>query len=590
MEGAKQAPADYWHMSCNSHRPMGNHTSCSSSITPFASDTTRGSRVHLSHLCVGAVRLGRAAAVQVVRKPTPETKGDLTVHYASSLSRVIALGLSLLVPTATAFAAEPWVVQPAAQARVVIDPSRTIRPQVPATLYSFNMHYIGFEKEAWDKTRQQPKPAIANQLATMPGSFYRYPEGLMSNHFSWENSVLPLPIRQQKRKSGGGMAQYPFFGLGEYLGMVKNLGGMSWFAVNLVGGGTYKSPIEYPSSTIAASNKQLALYMKNSTPNATVRYYQLGNELDRTWYEWPHSKYVSRARDTINAMLSVDPNARFVAFMREFNWTYKHNQVGTTSTADALFRDVLRGLPMVNDFSLHFYYDGKLSPTSKFITIPDVMSKIQKALGHARDARPGDNFNVWVTEHSKRVYLSGGTPEPTNALDTGLSMGDFLIGVTQMPEVKGAGAQALQGNPRHLFHTPDLMATPAFAALRVLKAQPFPRVVASQTFSPNSSGYPGGYDVRAVGFTDATNSKLAVSAVNRATKFQTLQIQFAPFKDKAVGMKHYYVAGKAGVNPMHIERDYTFQVTPGTTTVRFSSTGTITLTLPPASVSTIVFQ
>lgn len=510
--------------------------------------------------------------------------------YAFSLKRVIALGLSLTVASGSAVAAEPWIVNSASQARVVIDPNQTLRPKVPKTLYSFNMHYIGFEKEAWDKTTHQPRPAIVGQLANMPGSFYRYPEGLMSNHFSWENSALPLATRQQKRRSGGGMAQYPFFGLSEYLTMVKNLGGMPWFAVNIVGGGTYKDPIEYASSTLAASNKQLALYMKERTPTATVRYYQLGNELDRTWYEWPHSKYISRARDTIDAMSSVDPNARFVAFMREFNWTYKHNQRGTTSSAQSLFNDVMRGLPMVNDFSLHFYYDGRLSPDSRFITIPDVMEKIQKGLAFARAARPGDNFNVWVTEHSKRILLSGGAPEPTNALDTGLSMGDFLIGVTQMPEVKGAGAQALQGNPRHLFHTPDLQPTPAFAALRVLSAQPFPRVVASRTFSPNNSGYPGGYDVRAVGFTDDTNSKLAVSALNRATQVQLLQIEFAPLAGKAVTMKHYYVSGKAGVNPVTIERNYNFQINPAAVSTRFTTAGTFMVVLPPASVSTFVFE
>lgn len=510
--------------------------------------------------------------------------------YASSLTRVIALGLSLTLASGSALAAEPWIVNSASQARVVIDPNQTIRPKVPKTLYSFNMHYIGFEKDAWDKTKQEVRPAMASQLATMPGSFYRYPEGLMSNHFNWENSALPLATRQQKRRYGGGMAQYPYFGLAEYLQMVKNLDGMPWFALNIVGGGNYKNPIEYASSTLAASNKQLAMYMKERTPTATVRYYQLGNELDRTWYEWPHSKYVSRARDSIDAMRAVDPNARFVAFMREFNWTYKNNQRGTTSTAETLFRDVMRGLPMINDFSLHFYYDGKLSPDSRFITIPDVMGKIQKALAYARKARPGDDFNVWVTEHSKRILLSGGTPEPTNALDTGLSMGDFLIGVTQMPEVKGAGAQALQGNPRHLFHTPDLKATPAFAALRVLSAQPFPRVVASRTFSPNTSGYQGGYDVRAVGYTDATNSKLAVSALNRATRAQTLQIEFPPLKGQAVTMKHYYVAGKAGVNPINIERDYTFQIAPAAISARFGTTGAITVTLPPASVSTFVFE
>ena len=49
------------------------------------------------------------------------------------------------------------------------------------------------------------------------------------------------------------------------------------------------------------------------------RYYELGNELDRSEYQWSHEKYIERARGTIEAIGEVDQDARFVAFLREFD-------------------------------------------------------------------------------------------------------------------------------------------------------------------------------------------------------------------------------------------------------------------------------
>lgn len=501
---------------------------------------------------------------------------------------VIALG-SFVIPHAALAQTTPiWTVQSATQARVVVDPNTTIRAQLPRTLYSFNMRFNLFEQELFDKSAWKVKQPITDQLMPMPNVFYRYPGGILGNHFEWEKAALPAADRLAFRKSGDSINTYPYFGPAEYLGWMKAMNGTAWWTLNLLGRGDVNNPIELPSATMAESNKKLAQYLKANYPTQTQWLYQLGNELDRNHYEWSHAKYVSRSRDTINAIQTVDPSAKFVAFMREFSWKYKYNLTGT-STAESFFKDVMTGLPMVNDFSLHFYYDGKLSPTAGYVTVPDMLGKVQKAVGMAKAARPGD-YSVWITEHSKRIYLTGGTSPTPNALDSGLSVGDFLLGMTQVPEVKGAGLQGLQGNPRTTFFNDTLTGTPAFWALRMLETQPYSRVVASRTYSPNKSGYPGGYDVRASGFVDPTGTKLAISAINRYNQATTLEIDYAPFRSANKIMKHYHVSGGAGADATKIERNFTLVTAPTGVTKTFSSTGTLVVTLPPSSVSTITFE
>lgn len=507
----------------------------------------------------------------------------------TSVSTTFAVGSILASPLALAQTTPVWTIQPAAQARIVIDPNTTIRPQVPRTLYSFNMRYNQFDKELWDKNAGKVKQPITDALLPMPNIFYRYPGGILANHFEWEKAALSLADRQAARKTGGTLDAYPNFGPSEYLGWMQSVQGTAWWTLNLLGRGDVRYPIELPSATMAESNKKLAQFLKTNYPQQARWFYQLGNELDRNRYEWSHAKYISRSRDSINAILSVDPNAKFVAFMREFDLRYKHTTTGS-STAQSFFNDVMTGLPMINDFSLHFYYDGKLSPTSRYIGVPDMLEKTQKALEMAKAARPG-NYNVWITEHSKRLYLSGGVSPSPNALDSGISVADFLLGVTQIPEVKGAGLQALPGSPRTSFFKDTLSGTPAFWALRVLASQPYLRVLASRTSSPNRSGYPGGYDVRAVGYQDwSKNGSLVVSAINHSNQPTTLDVNFAPFQNATKVAKHYHVSGDAGVDATTIERNFTLETNPTPTTKTFNSTGSLTVTLPPSSVSTITFE
>ena len=480
-----------------------------------------------------------------------------------------------------------WTITPAAQARVVIDPNSTIRAQLPRTLYSFNMRYNQFERELFNESTWRPFTPITDQLLPMPGVFYRYPGGIVANHFEWEKAALSRTDRMAQRASGEALDVYPYFGPAEYLEWMKQVKGTAWWTLNLLGTGKVSEFVELPSATMAESNKKLASYLSSHYPTQTQWMFQLGNELERNRYEWPNEKYVSRSRDTINAMLGVNPNAKFVAFMREFNIKYKYTRTGTSS-ASLFFKDVMTGLPMIHDFSLQFYYDGQLSSTAKYVTIPDMLNKVQMALAMAKQARP-DNYNVWITEHSKRFIITSGVAPPANALDTGLSAGDFLLGMTQVPEVKGAGLQGLQGD-RSVFYKDTLKGTPAFWALRMLETQPWSRVLASRTVSPNKSGYPGGYDIRAVGFIDPTGTKLGVSAVNRHNQSMQLEINYAPFKNVSKAVRHYHLSGVSGVDPAKIEKTFNVVTAPTPIDKVFSSTGSIVIVLPPSSVSTITFD
>lgn len=503
-----------------------------------------------------------------------------------TLCAVMVISLFVTSPHVVLAATPVWTVTSATQASVTIDPAITVRPALPRTLYSFNMRFNLFEEELFDASAWKVKDPITRQLAPMPGVFYRYPGGILSNHFEWEKAALTRAQREAQRAAGGSADVYPYFGPAEYLTWMKQVKGTAWWSLNLLGRGDVDNPIELPSATMAESNKNLARYLKTYYPAQKQWLYQLGNELERNRYEWPNAKYVSRSRDSINAIRTVDPNAKFVAFMREYDWKYKYSS--GTSTAASFFKDVMTGLPMVHDFSLHFYYDGKLSPTSRFFTVPETIDRVQLALGFAKSARAG-KYNVWITEHSKRLFLEGGTSPNPNTLDTAISVGDFVLAMTQVPEVKGAGFQALQG-ARTTFFPDTLKGTPAFWALRILETQPYGRVLASRTASPNKSAYPGGYDTRAIGFVDGTGTKLGVQAINRSKQSTPLEIKFASFKGKTKAMKHYYVGGTAGADPAKIDRNYVLVSAPTAVNKAFSSTGALTVTLPPSSVSTITFE
>ncbi len=522
------------------------------------------------------------------------------LNSATTMIRAIVLACAAVVPSLPATAA---TMQPlsstgpgADTVTVHINPDNVIRTALPDTFFGFNVRWSQFEKDLWDEQTRATKPVVVDALKPLAHAMYRYPGGLVANEFLWEDAAQPLGDRIKLNATRRPQDDLPLLGVDEFAAFLNKVDGRLFYTLNLVGKGNPSNIVEYPAEQMAESNRNLAEKIRSLLPTQKPRYYELGNELDRNKYEWPADKYVSRSLASIKAIQAVDPDARFVAFLRDFNWHYKNGNKGISRYQD-LIRDVLSGLPMINDYSLHMYYDGELRPGGNFLDIGSVVKHIDDTLEVARTQRPGKDLGVWITEHSRRILVNNKNAEYAKDLTSGLggalSSADFLIAMAQIPEVRGTAIQALNGVGRQIFDIDDHgnpKPLPIYWSLRLLSDRHEGKVLDTSTSGPSKSGYPGGYDVRATALTADKNS-LNVWLINRASTTTTVEIDYPPFSNRKVSVTHRYMAGKENVPADDKSNvDPTIVLDEPATTSQFDAAGKARIVLPPSSVSTFTFK
>lgn len=528
-----------------------------------------------------------------MRQPTPAWAGAAKLLTASVL---VCLGMALHGNDAEG---GNIAVRSAENASIVVNPDAVIRDELPPALFGFNVHHYIFQDDLWWEDKHATDEKIVAALRFFPGALYRYPGGLVANRFFWEDAVGPVRERKVQKSVEWGGPRRVLFGPEEYLEFVRSVGGHPWYVLNLAGWDAESIQLELPGEIVDKSNVRLAQFMKSRLGAIDVpRYYQLGNELDRATFEWPHEKYIDRAKRTIDAMQDVDPDARFVAFLRDFDWVYKKGaRKGDVSQYQQFIADVLNGLPRVNDFSLQYYYDDP-GLTKDFKQLSWRFHHFQRVIDLMRGQRDGKAPNLWITEHARGVNLALGRPilraRVTSNLAASISTGDFLIGLAQIPEIKGAAWHGLNAGPWQLFDASvryrDLRPRPVYWAMRVLRAMDLPVVLETNTASPNLSRYAGGYDIRAVAFTDTARNTLGLWAINRAAAPASVNLQFAAWKAESVEIRHFYLSGESGVDPDDERVTVDIELDPGLSHGEFSGSGSMQVELPPSSVSSFLIN
>lgn len=485
------------------------------------------------------------------------------------------------------------------QASIVIEGGKIVRNELPPELFGFNIRWTHFEQDLWDAKKGDVRPTVVEHMRAFPGALYRYPGGLVSNHFDWEPTLQSLAARAAGNEGRKPIEVVPLFGVREFAAFTKAVDGRAWYTLNLGGVRLGGVPGEKPESIVAESNKRLAKeLLENDIWRSAPHFFELGNELDRSTYQWSHAKYVARSMASIKAISSVDAKARFVAFLREFNWRYKPPAEPGVSRYDDFIKDVLTGLPMVNDFSLHMYYDGKLNDEGKYFHISDSLEKLDKAIKVAQKVRGNTPLRVWITEHGRRVPSDKRDADTakvlTGNLSAALSTGDFLIAMAQRPEVAGTCWQALHGVGRQLFDASvtygDLRPRPLYWGMRLLQLPATWAVLSTDTNSDNHSQYPGGYDVRATALVNPARDTIVVWAVNRATQPTEASIDLRSITAKGALLKHDYIAGKPGVSADDPKEDYLLQLDGKELPVSFSTSGKMAISLPPSSLNRLTLK
>ncbi|MEJ2622237.1 MAG: hypothetical protein P8163_18895 [Candidatus Thiodiazotropha sp.] len=421
---------------------------------------------------------------------------------------------------------------------VHIDEKEIIRAHLPKTLLGFNINLIHFENDLIDSKTDKPKQSLLDYLKQYPGILYRYPGGLIANEFNWEESIGDIEKRGNQKLLKHVKPRRVVFGLDEYLNFILEVKGQPLYVLNLSGWSTTIQHQELDISTIVESNKKLAKkIMDRLKPLGIKRIYQLGNELDRSKYEWSTEKYIDRSLAVINAINEVDGDAIFMPFLRDFNWKYTNHKRGKSKWRDFVSQTV--NSIESNNMSLHFYY-GSTNAPKKFRISTVRANKIKTAIDYMK-TQSDQKIDVWITEHAIDWYTKDKEGSrnflQTSNIEGGLETADALMQMIMLPEITGAAWHSMNGGPWAAFsNTDELTVTPrpvTEVLMSVLYPVWLPQIMKTDTFSPNFSKHYAGYDIRALAMKSSDNSELGLWIINKSKNKYEIPVQYLPYKNKS---------------------------------------------------------
>ncbi len=428
---------------------------------------------------------------------------------------------TLLLCMATVLSAFPCNADKMVSIRV---DDQKVRAELPATFFSFNVNYFNFQNDYVDPRTGKVAPAVIDLLREFKGSYYRYPGGTIANDFDWRSAVGPYQARRSVKPLKWAQARPVRFGLEEYQSFLESVGGRPWYVLNLTGFNEKQAEAFAEDDQVAASNGELARLYSKMFPGA--HYYQLGNELDRSQYEWPVERYVSRSKATMSAISKADPDAKFVPFLRDFDWKYRTRP--GSSPGPAFSASVMKQLAEAQDFSLQIYYDTP-SEEGRKSDIAWRERLIKKTISAVQDARNNKKTSVWITEHARANPRpqTAHDIEHTSGMDGAISSADFILAMAQVPEVQGMFWHALGGGKWQLIQLREggvAIPTPIYSMLKLLRQHSTGVVLDTRCGPESDTAYEGGYDIRATAF-DSGNGRFVLWVVNRSADAKQLNIR-----------------------------------------------------------------
>ena len=472
-------------------------------------------------------------------------------------------------------------------------PQIYVKPNTQYTSGSFigfNININLFEKQIWS-ANQLIKNEVINYLRELGPTWYRYPGGIQANNFNWAWAIGPDEKRNKQKIIGWQKSKKYLFGVKEYLDMLESLEGNSLIVSNLVGWNKNKMGQVLPINEIVASNRALSKYIKETTPSIT-RAYELGNELDRGGHQWSVEEYITKASAVAKVIKEEDPNATIIMPIREWDLTYRGREWwrGKSKGMDYT-RRILETMPEINDFSFHYYYDPAEDDNGVFFH-KGRLKMIERMNNLVRSMRKGKEVGIWVTEHARK--WENKEQRHTSNLYSSISTSDFLIALTQIPEIKGVFWHELNGVHWKLFEIDKehslVRPRPIYWAFRILSKVQYKNILSSCTTSPFNSGYNGGYDVRSAVFESKDKQKLGLWVINRAPLPYKLKLIYQPLKNRHVKIIRYTISGNPIQDPDGLDTPIIYNTVGKLSVDKFDEKSSLELQVAPFSVSSFAIE
>lgn len=455
-----------------------------------------------------------------------------------------------------------------------------LRTGESALQLGFNLEWKTFQSEFWVPASGRVSPDLVQSMSKFPTAVYRFPGGTVSNYLDMAGSLGAAEERPKQRAVAWAAPEPMSFGLGEYYDFVTAVGGRPWLVLNVFG----RFEGAQPGAALSASWTAVSDYAKKR--GAPLRW-ELGNELYLDHYSMSAAEYAQRALQATEVVGSRGSGAAFVATLADID-TAAHRKV------DFNRRVAMEARSRVSEFAQHSYYDGPPGGPPVPNRLREICRTIEQ-LSADGVSKPG----IWVTEHAR--WPGGRTSDRdwgslwwrTNNLEAGLGVADYLLGLTQIPQVRGAFLHALSGTqgPWALFlkgKDGTLVPSAVYRTLQVL----WPLVVSADTFttvvrSPHLSGYAGGYDLRAVVLRGRQTGVWSVLAINRSGRTLATSITVPSLAGVTGSAEHRFISGDTKAINNSAERPRDVDVQTARSTLAFDREGQARMNVPPYSVNAI---
>lgn len=515
--------------------------------------------------------------------PKPDVKSLCRLPLALMLGLALVGCKSTVAPSGDC---KPVAVNKGADGLSLMVSDKVVKSMGPE-YFGFNLENSEFQLSLWDAERQQVRPEVTRFLKQhFPGAVYRYPGGTTANYHRWKTSVGKVATRKSVRINDWIELPRIEFGVDEYLDFVGEINGQVWYVLNL------KGDIDRLADIDKLSGEAADLVRHIGERKVPVVRWELGNELDRFEEKWTSDLYVNRAQTVMAAVRKVDPKARFVAMMADFD-AQSDRGINASQYNTALAKGLKDS--GITEFAQHLYYDGE--PDG-----PPVTNRIDHLCQSIADAEKGGvlakDVGFWVTEHARWPEGQG---EAWNrnwrqSGDLGASIGlaDLIITTTQLPQVKGTDLHALHGStgPWPMFHQPEGASayhpSVPLHAYALLRETLLPQVLETKTSSGNPSSYGGGYSARGTVMTNQDRSRYSVWAVNRDKAATEITLNMPALAGKTLKANLASISG--GVTQIN---NYDRQIIDGpkrqSIQLSFDAQGVARYTVAPNSVSGLSF-
>jgi alpha-L-arabinofuranosidase len=175
--------------------------------------------------------------------------------------------------------------------------------RIPSTLFGINLEWVWNGHEVWDPDTNGPNEILLNLTRDLGPSQFRFPGGLFSNYYHWQDGVGPPESRPERTvfeiTSGNR------FGTDEALAFAQAAGGALLITVN----------------ALTATPEEAADWVRYiNNGSRRVDYWEIGNELyldlnllDPTLSLITPQQYAQRFLDYAAAMRAVDPSIKLGA-------------------------------------------------------------------------------------------------------------------------------------------------------------------------------------------------------------------------------------------------------------------------------------